>query len=277
MGIPELAPDFAIQPKDLWPMLGTASAPRIFDVRREGRYAAAERIIPGARWRDHKRAAEWGALVPQATQIVVYCEHGHQLSQSATAVLRSRGIRASCLSGGIDAWTAAGLPTLRKAALPGRHEQEPSRWVTRVRPKIDRVACPWLIRRFIDPDAELYFVEPPEVAAAAAELGAIPYDIEGVAFSHVGDRCSFDTLIDVFGLEDAALGELALIVRGADTARPDLAPEAAGLLAVALGNSVLAGGDDRRALDLGFPVYDALLAWRRFAAKETHNWPRAAA
>jgi hypothetical protein len=132
--------------------------------------------------------------------------------------------------------------------------------VTRVRPKIDRIACPWLIRRFIDRDAEFYFVEPAYVLDVANELGAIAYDIDGVEMSHDGPLCTFDTLISRFGIRDPALEYLQLIVRGADTARLDLAPEAAGLLAVSLGISARSGGDDRAALACGFPVYDALYA-----------------
>jgi hypothetical protein len=118
-------------------------------------------------------------------------------------------------------------------------------------------------------------VEPAEVIAAAAELDAIPYDVDGVELTHRGERDSFDAILDDFGLRDPALDRLATIVRGADTARPDLAPEAAGLLAISLGISHLAGPDDHVALERGFMVYDALYAWARFAAGETHNWPSA--
>ncbi|HEX2215271.1 MAG TPA: chromate resistance protein ChrB domain-containing protein, partial [Xanthobacteraceae bacterium] len=156
--------------------------------------------------------------------------------------------------------------------------QRPSLWVTRRRPKIDRIACPWLIRRFLDPQARILFVDPPEVGNVAAETGAVAFDIDGVALSHEGARCSFDTMLRVFGLEsEPTLARVALIVRGADTARPDLAPEAAGLLAVSLGLSALAGDDDHGLLERGFAIYDALFAWGRFAAEERHNWPAKAA
>ena len=150
----------------------------------------------------------------------------------------------------------------------------PTRWVTRERPKIDRIACPWLLRRFVDPDAEIVFVPADRVLAAAEALAAEPFDIPGVAFSHDGEKCSFDAFVERFGLGgDAALQRVALIVRGADTGRPELAPECAGLLAVSLGVSAMAGDDDQRALALGFAVYDALYAWARDAAGETHGWP----
>ena len=152
------------------------------------------------------------------------------------------------------------------------------KWITRERPKIDRVACPWLIRRFIDADARILYVDPPEVKNTAQETGAIPFDIEGIEISHEGERCSFDTMLKLFGLEsEPSLARLALIVRGADTARPDLAPEAAGLHAISLGLSALAGDDDHGLLKRGFMVYDALFAWLRHAAGERHNWPAKAA
>ena len=137
---------------------------------------------------------------------------------------------------------------------------------------------PWLIRRFIDPQARILYVDPDQVVDVAKESGAIPFDIEGVEISHEGPRCSFDTMLKLFGLEDEpSLARLALIVRGADTARPDLAPEAAGLHAVSLGLSALAGDDDHGLLRHGFMVYDALFACLRFAAQERHNWPAKAA
>jgi len=145
------------------------------------------------------------------------------------------------------------------------------KWITRQRPKIDRVACPWLVARFIDPDAEFVFVPAAEVARRAAELGATPFDVEGVELSHVGPKCSFDALLAKYGLDAPALVELATIVRGADTARLDLAPECAGLLAVSLGLSQLFA-DDHEQLRHGFVVYDALYAWLTRARGETHTW-----
>ena len=182
------------------------------------------------------------------------------------------------LEGGHEGWAAAGLPLVSKAALQRFAPGEPSLWVTRRRPKVDRVACPWLIRRFIDADARFLFVDPDHVPNVARETGGVPFDIADVELSHEGERCSFDTMLKVFGLErEPALARLALIVRGADTARPDIAPEAAGLHAVSLGLSALAGDDDHGLLRHGFVVYDALFAYLRFAADERHNWPAKAA
>ncbi len=144
-------------------------------------------------------------------------------------------------------------------------------WITRERPKIDRIACPWLIARFIDKEPEFIFVPPAEVLPKAQELDAIPYDVEGVELTHDGPLCSFDALLKKYELTDAALHDLAVIVRGADTARSDLAPECAGLLAVSLGLSELFR-DDHEQLRHGLVVYDALYAWLTHARGETHTW-----
>lgn len=264
---------YFVTPEQLWSSMSGADAPRIFDVRRRDAFDTDDHVVPGALWRRRERITESAASPAADRAVVVYCVHGHQVSQSATAVLRSRGVDARVLRGGIDAWKAAGLPTLRRSGLPGLFRETASRWVTRRRPKIDRLACPWLIRRFIDPEAEILFVEPDQVLAVAGELDAIAFDIEGAEITHAGDLCSFDVLLERSGIDDPVLRELALIVRGADTARLDLAPEAAGLLAVSIGISALAGEDDRLALERGTALYDALYAWRRKAPDETHNWP----
>ena len=263
--------DFFISTSELAASIGTAAAPVIVDTRRRAVFDSAERMLPTARWREHSAARTW--TLPPDLPIVVYCAHGHNVSQFAAAELRAAGFDARVLSGGIAEWEAAGRPTIARSALPCRDEVLPSRWVTRIRPKIDRIACPWLITRFIDREARFTFVEPSQVLEVARESGSIAFDVEGAPFAHDGPLCSFDLLIRGFGLSDPHLDALAAIVRGADTDTLDLAPEAAGLLAVSLGISVLAGGDDHAALARGFPVYDALFAWHKLAAAETHNWP----
>ena len=145
------------------------------------------------------------------------------------------------------------------------------KWITRERPKIDRIACPWLIARFIDKTPEFIFVPPADVRRLAAELGATPFDVEGVELSHDGPLCSFDALLAKYHLDDPALAELATIVRGADTARLELAPQAAGLLAISLGLSHNFR-DDQEQLRHGFVIYDALYAWSRHVRQETHTW-----
>jgi rhodanese-related sulfurtransferase len=264
---------FAITPQELSKLLGHADSPLVFDVCMCEDYDTQPLLIPGSRWRDHQLTAQWASEIPDGARVVVTCVKGWKVSQAAASELRLMGIDAAILQGGNNAWIDAKLPTVKKRGLIGNREGKASRWVTRVNPKIDRIACPWLISRFLDPHAQFFYVEPAQVINAGVELDAIPYDVEGVELTHRGATCSFDTLIDVYGIRDPALDRVALIVRGADTARMDLAPEAAGLLAISLGNSHLAAADDHEALERGMAVYDALYAWARFASGETHNWP----
>jgi rhodanese-related sulfurtransferase len=269
-----MSASFSISSSELWNRIGAGDAPRIIDARRRDVYETAPGLLPGSTWHDPDTAAEWISAVDSSRPIVVACKAGHELSQMIAARLRAQGVEASVLADGYAAWTAAGLPMVTKSALDRFAPRRPSLWVTRRRPKIDRIACPWLIRRFIDPDARILFVEPPDVPAVAREAGAIPFDIDGVEISHEGERCSFDTMLRLFGLESGpSLTRLALIVRGADTARHDLAPEASGLHAISLGLSALAGDDDHALLERGFMVYDGLFAYLRFASQERHNWP----
>jgi hypothetical protein len=157
------------------------------------------------------------------------------------------------------------------STLPLASPAQPSRWITRARPKIDRVACPWLILRFIDPRAQFFYVPTEQVFPEAERLGAIAFDLPNAPVTHQGELCSFDALIAAYGLQDPALQALAAIVRGADTDRPDLTPQSAGLLAVSLGLSAL-HQDDHAMLRAALPVYDALYAWCRSAQAEKHSW-----
>jgi rhodanese-related sulfurtransferase len=269
---------FSISPHDLWTLIGSAGAPQLIDVRRRDVYDAATGVLPAAQWHDFTMVAEWSNGLDRRRPVVLSCKQGKELSQAPTAYLRGEGFDASVLAGGYAAWSEAGLPLVSKDALARFAAARPSQWVTRRRPKIDRVACPWLIRRFIDAQARILYVDPEHVLRVAEETGGVPFDIEGVELSHDGPRCSFDTMLKLFGLEsEPSLARLALIVRGADTARPDLAVEAAGLHAVSLGLSALAGDDDHGLLERGFIVYDALFAYLRFASQERHNWPAKAA
>lgn len=146
------------------------------------------------------------------------------------------------------------------------------KWVTRERPKIDRIACPWLIARFIDKSPEFLYVPTEDVLKVAKETGATPYDIPGVEMTHDGELCSFDAFLKKYKLTDLALHQLAVIVRGADTSRLELAPQAPGLMALSFGlSSVFA--DDHEMLRHGMVMYDALYAWCRDCQKETHGWP----
>jgi len=269
---------YLISPNDLWNLIGTARAPQIVDVRRREIHDAADGVLPAATWRDIAEIEQWSASLDPDRPVVFACRFGHQMSQIAAAHLRGAGTDAHVLAGGYAAWADAKLPLVSKPMLDRLAPRRPSLWVTRRRPKIDRVACPWLIRRFIDPAARILYVDPDQVVNTAKETGAIAFDIEGVEISHEGERCSFDTMLRLFGLEgEPSLARLALIVRGADTARPDLAPEAAGLHAVSLGFSALAGDDDHGMLQQAFMVYDGLFAYLRLASGERHNWPAKAA
>jgi len=259
----------AIDPRRLAARLGRPDAPLVVDVRRPPAFAADRRRIAGALRRLPDAVARWAGDLP-AGPVVVYCVHGHEVSREACRALRAAGRDAAFLEGGFEAWMAANLPSIRGIA-PLRDDGGATTWVTRERPKIDRVACPWLIRRFIDPLAAIRYVAPERVTEEAARCSGEPFDVPDVAFSHVGERCSFDAFLDRFGLEAPGLARLAAIVRGADTARPDLAPEAPGLLAVALGMAALYE-DDRELLERGMTIYDALYARCRGAGDPGHDW-----
>lgn len=263
---------FFISASDLIARIGTAQAPMLFDTCRAKAFASANRVVAGAKWRDHSAIDDWVTEIPEGADVVVNCVHGHQMSQSTVARLRQLGVNARVLAGGIDGYIEAGGVTIEKSdTLPNFHERA-TRWVTRERPKVDRIACPWFIRRFVDPAAEILFVEAEWVKGVAVEMDAVPFDVPETEFSHEGEKCSFDIFLDRFGVEDKALRHVARIVRGADTGRPDLEPEAAGLLALSLGVSA-ANHDDHAALAQGVVIYDALYSWCRNAVAETHNWP----
>ena len=269
----------AIAAAHLAARLGISGAPLILDVRKAPAFDAGPRMIAGAlRLAPDALAAAIPALLsglPRERQIVTYCVHGHQVSQGAAQQLREAGFHASFLEGGIEHWQQEGLPLMGKnadLALPAA-ATTPSRWITRERPKIDRIACPWLIRRFIDPLAQFLYVRSDQVSAAAERENAIPYDVPNVRISHrgtQGELCSFDALIADCALDDPCLHELAKIVRGADTGKPDLTPQSAGLLAISLGLSVNFT-DDHAMLEQGMIVYDALYAWIKSARDEVHN------
>jgi rhodanese-related sulfurtransferase len=239
-----------ISPRDLYAHLGTELAPVVVDVRRTTLSAddrliiAARHPLPDGRWQNE---------LPAERPVVIYCADGRGLSPDVAGALRSAGIKAAYLEGGLAGWTASGLPTRKN--LPSE------KWVTREHPKIDRIACPWLISRFINPHAQFIYVAPSDVFETAAETGAIPYDMKGVEFGHQGDRCSFDAILRIFDVRDPALEHLATIVRGADTSRPDLAPQCEGLLAISRGLSAIF--PDQEMLRHGMVIYDALYTWCR--------------
>ena len=250
----------AVSASGLKALIGRKTPPIIIDVRKGPTFLDAPDLIRGALRRDPFRVAEWSKSLPSEADVVVYCVHGHEVSQNAATALGAK-----YLEGGLEAWRAAG------GELFGKPKGASSRWVTRERPKIDRIACPWLVKRFIDPDAEFLYVPTPEVKKVAAERDAVPYDIPDVEFTHEGELCSFDAFISKYRLKDPALDELALIVRGADTNRPDLAPQSAGLVAISLGLS-LNFKDDHEMLERGMTMYDALYSWCKEGKAEVHTW-----
>jgi rhodanese-related sulfurtransferase len=261
----------SISIQNLSALIGTPSCPVIVDVRIEDDYALDPRLIPGSVRRSHREMDAW-ANEFAGRSVVVACQRGEKLSEGAAAWLRHSGIQARNLAGGFEAWAAAGELLVRTDVLPPRDQHGRTVWVTRERPKVDRIACPWLIRRFIDPAAVFLFVEPSQVELVADRFKVTPFDIDGVFWSHRDERCTFDTMIEEFGLHSDALDRLATIVRGADTARSDLAPQAPGLLAASLGLSGLID-DDLRQLEVGMTLYDCFYLWCRDATHETHNWP----
>lgn len=251
--------------------LGTRHWPTVVDVRRPREFDGDSTMVPGALRCAPDAIAEFAARAFPGPEIVCYCVHGRDVSQGAAERVRGLGHAARVLEGGIEAWRDAGAPLITKNPALGVPSADPSRWVTRERPKIDRIACPWLIRRFIDPRAEFSYVQTRDVLPVAKAKGAVAFDIPGGAIEHDGELCSFDTLLRAFGLTEPALLGLAVIVRGADTGKLELTPQSSGLLAVSLGLSQ-SYPDDLEMLAAGMVLYDALYAWCRHAQAETHGW-----
>ena len=241
-------------------LTGRFPPPQILDVRRDPVTQAHPRVIARAVRHDADTVLEWAARLEAWRPVAVYCAEGHERSRDTAATLRALGFDAHALQGGLAAWEAAGQPTVPLRA--------PTRWVTRARPKIDRIACPWLIRRFIDAAAEFHYVPADTVRAFATAHGATPYDVPDVDYTHDGPACSFDAFIVRHALRDPALQRLARIVRGADTGALDLAEEAPGLLAVSLGLSRVFD-DDHAMLHAGMLLYDALYLRCRERVPET--------
>ncbi|URD36623.1 sulfurtransferase/chromate resistance protein [Methylobacterium tardum] len=253
-------------------LIGTPGCPVVVDVRTYKEFLADQRHVPGSLVREPGRVAEWAPALRNRS-VVVVCEDGRRHSHGVAAWLRSAGVSAEALQGGIADWAAAELPMVPADKVRNRDELGRTVWVTRSRPKVDRIACPWLIRRFVDPDAVFLFVPPGEVVGVAERFEAAPFDIgdPGTFWSHRGELCTFDVMVEEMGLATPPLLHLAMLVRGADTGRPDLAPEAAGLLAASLGLSRIYA-DDLAQLDAGMLLYDAFYRWCRDATEERHDW-----
>jgi rhodanese-related sulfurtransferase len=251
-------------------LIGTPNCPVLVDVRTEEDIKANPRLVPGSMRRPHADPSDWAQELSGHSAVVI-CQRGTQLSQGVAAWLRHSGVPADALEDGFEGWRKANLPLVPIAKMPPLNRQGRTVWVTRARPKVDRIACPWLIRRLIDPRAAFLFVTPSEVDGVAERFGATPFDVEGVHWGHRGETCTFDTMVEEFDLATEPLLRLALIIRGADTGRLDLAPQAAGLLAASLGLSRMYS-DDLAQLEAGLPLYDAFYRWCRDATDETHTW-----
>jgi rhodanese-related sulfurtransferase len=270
----------------LFRLLGRQDTPVLIDVRSDDDAEAMPHLIPGAIRLRVETISAWASAY-SGRPVVAVCAEGHGRSEGAAAWMRQEGARAEILEGGYAAWTAAALPLVPVACIPARDASGGTLWVTRARPKIDRIACPWLIRRFVDPRARFLFLhrlgrlalqrDPrrrAEMCSVSEHFGATPFDVEGedIFWTHRGELCSFDVMVEGFGLDIEPLRRLAVIVRVADTARLEIAPEAPGLLAVSLGLSRMYA-DDLEQLEVGMMIYDALYRWCRDATGETHNWP----
>jgi rhodanese-related sulfurtransferase len=252
-------------------LIGTPNCPQIVDISIDPDFADDPHQIPGAFRHLH------GDLPGLVTRLngqpsIIICQKGIKLSQGMAAQLRSAGLRSEYLSGGNYGWrNRTQAPRILSAILPPM-DQGHSIWVTRYQPKIDRIACPWLIRRFVDKDARFLFVSPAEVIGVSERYNAIPFNIEDTFWCYPGDTCTFDTMLDEFGLRPPALDRLSTVVRAADTDNHDLAPEAAGLLALSVGLS-RQYRDDLEPLKAGMHLYDALYRWARDGTEERHAWP----
>ncbi|MDO6590756.1 sulfurtransferase [Loktanella sp. D2R18] len=252
-----------ISPANLMRLIGTPQCPVLIDVCIDADFNDAPYLVPTAtRWKHGDIDGITAHL--KGKDAVIICQKGQKLSHGVAARLSSLNINAQVLAGGNIAWSAAQLPRIPATKIPG------SLWVTRHRPKIDRIACPWLIRRFIDPKATFMFVPPAQVIDVADRFDATPFDVADTFWGHRSDRCIFDTILDECALRSLALDTLATVVRAADTNKHDIAPQAAGLLAISVGLSRMYKRDDAQ-LDAGMAIYDALYRWARDGQGEDHD------
>jgi rhodanese-related sulfurtransferase len=250
-------------------IIGLPGAPMLVDARQRDDSGSGRQVLPTARPMEAQAVSAW-AHDFSGQRVIVYCRDGGNLSQGVAAWLRHAGIDAQTLEGGFEAWREADQPLLCTDRLPERDEAGRTTWVTRARPKIVRIACPWLIRRFIDPTAVFLYVAPSEVTAVAERFKATPFDSGDGIWSDRAGACAFDVMLEAFNLRTKPLSRLAAIIRGADTGMPDLTPQSGGLLAISLGYSRMFR-DDVAQLDATMPVYDALYRWCRDGTEETHG------
>jgi rhodanese-related sulfurtransferase len=250
-------------------LVALPGAPAVVDVRTDDKFEANPCLIPSAQRHPSVGVEGWSTRYAGQT-IVVVCQSGGTASQAVAAWLRHEGHDAQTLEGGSDAWRKLRQPLLRASKIPPRNIEGRTVWVTRARPKVVRVACPWLIRRFIDSKAIILFVPPSEITGVAEHAKATPFDVDGSFWSDRGEKTTFDVMVEEFGLDVEPLLRVAWIVRGADTNRLDLTPQSAGLLAMCLGYSRMYR-DDLAQLAAAMPQFDALYRWSRDAVDERHG------
>jgi rhodanese-related sulfurtransferase len=261
-------------PSSLANLLGDPQAPIVLDARKAEDFALSEYFLPGMlRW-DFTAGQPIPAELKQGQSVVVYCVKGAQVGITGAELLNQQGFASTYLQDGLKGWQALQLPTVKKRADLGVTGETASRWVTRERPKIDRLACPWLILRFIDPRAQFFYVPTQEVFNFAKEQQATAFDIPGAPLEHKGPLCSFDSFLEAFDLHYPALDLIAKIIRGADTDQCNLTPQSAGLLAISLGLSRQIT-DDQALLAAALPIYDGLYSWAQSIVNnqpESHQW-----
>jgi rhodanese-related sulfurtransferase len=250
-------------------LIGLPGAPVLVDVRTDDEFKSDPQLIPTARRHPSTGVDAWCRRYAEQP-IVMLCQSGGTPSQAVAARLRHEGFEAQTLADGFDAWRELRQPLVRASKIPPRDSEGQTVWVTRARPKVVRVACPWLIRRFVDPSAVFLFVPPAEVAGVSEHAKATPFDVDAVFWSDRGKKTTFDVMVEEFGLNVAPLLHLACIVRGADTGRLDFTPQSAGLLATCLGYSRMYR-DDLAQLAAAMPQFDALYRWSRDAVDERHS------
>jgi rhodanese-related sulfurtransferase len=250
-------------------LVGLPNAPALIDVRGADQYQDDPRLLPTAQHQDSGDVANWSGRY-SGRSIVVLCQRGGPPSHAVAAWLRHAGVDAQTLEGSYDAWCDNRQPLVRAEKIPPRDSEGRTVWITRASPKVVRIACPWLLRRFIDPRAVFLFVPPVEVAGVADHAQATPFDVDGAAWSDRGTKTTFDVMLAEFGLTTAPLSRLAAIVRGADTGKAELTQQSGGLLAACLGYSRMYR-DDLAQLEAALSLFDALYRWSRDATDERHG------
>lgn len=257
-----------ITPQQLLRLIGTPDCPAIVDVCLPEDFAKNPYLVPSSFQHDHSELEGLRDRLDGRSAVII-CQKGKKLSQGTAAWLRTEGIKAEYLSGGALGWK----DTPHAPFIPFERYNESALWVTRHRPKIDRIACPWLIRRFVKRDARFLFVAPDQVELVAERFNAQPFDTVDTYYGHRGELSTFDTMLKEFGLQTEPLMRMANVIRAADTGHHQDAAEAAGLLAISVGLSRWYK-DDLQQLEAAMPLYDAFYRWARDGFDETHSWDK---